>query len=180
MRQLSGINAIAVLLFGIVVLLVALNVHVLNSTIDISPSSSPKGNPEKPALSSIDLVTPLDRKAAADFQQTVERPLFNPSRRPIKRATADAAVPNTHAGDLRLVGVMKAADQPPRALIRFANGQAGRWIAEGEEFDGWKLRKINVRSVTLESGGQSHELSIAMPRRVAEDLLIIDPGGKRR
>ena len=60
---------------------------------------------------------------------------------------------------------MKAADQPPRALLRSANEPTGKWIAEGAEFNGWKLRKVNERSVILQSGGRSQELKLATPRR---------------
>ena len=64
---------------------------------------------------------------------------------------------------------MKAANQPPRALLRSANEPNGKWIAEGGEFNGWKLRKVNERSVILQSGGRSQELQLAVPRRSPDE-----------
>ena len=41
-----------------------------------------------------------------------------------------------------------------------ASESTGKWIAEGEQFDGWKLRQVKERSVIVESGGRSHELTL--------------------
>ena len=113
--------------------------------------------------------TALDSKTAEQFQETVGRPLFNPNRRPVERKEAAEAGPNAGVGDVRLVGVMRAADQPPRALLRSANASNGRWIAEGAEFNGWTLRKVGERSVVLQSGARSQELKLATPRRAPEE-----------
>ena len=78
---------------------------------------------------------------------------------PAKEAAPDPS-------EMRLVGVMKSGNEPPRALIRFANEQTGRWLAEGEQHNGWRVRKIDTRSVVVEGSGRSHELTItgARPR----------------
>jgi hypothetical protein len=156
-------------LFGIVAILAALNWHIAQSTVEISPLSPPHGHIGVPLSSSIDLVTPLDRKAVGQFEQMVERPLFNPNRKPIKREIRTDTGRDTNPGDLKLIGVIKVGDQPSRALIRSANTQTGKWLAEGDEFDGWTLLKVGARSVTIESAGQLHELVLAAPRREAED-----------
>ena len=180
MRKRLESTPVIALLLGIVAVFGALNWHMLNSTVDISPVAPQRGQADSPLPSSVDLATPLDRKTAAQFGQMVERPLFNPTRRPAKRETVPATGPDTQPSDLRLVGVMKAGDQPARALIRSASAQAGKWFAEGEEFDGWTLRKISARSVTVESGGRSHELALAAPRRSSEDAPSPEPGSRRR
>jgi hypothetical protein len=156
-------------LFGIVAVLAALNWHIFQSTVEISPIAPPHDQVEVPLSSSIDLVTPLDGKAAAQFGQMVERPLFNPNRKPIKREIPVGTGRDTNPGDLKLIGVMKVGDQPSRALIRSASTQTGKWLAEGEEFDGWTLLKVGARSVTVGSAGQLHELALAAPRREADD-----------
>ena len=180
MRNGLETTPVIVLLLGIVAVLGAVNWHMLHGAVDISPIAPKPGHAGAPPPSSVDLATPLDKKAAAQFGQVVERPLFNPGRKPVKRETAAATDPDTPPGDLRLIGVMRAGDQPPRALIRTANAQTGKWIGEGEEFDGWTLRKISARSIVIESGGRSHELGLAMPRRTSEDAPSPEPGSRRR
>jgi hypothetical protein len=64
---------------------------------------------------------------------------------------------------LRLVGVMKPDDGPPRALIRYADEPTGRWVAEGSEYHGWTLTKVNEGSVTVEAGGRTEELMLFIP-----------------
>jgi hypothetical protein len=61
---------------------------------------------------------------------------------------------------------MRAAGRPPRALIRSAHAPDGKWIAEGAEFNGWKLHEVGDRSVVLRAGARSHELKLAPPRRL--------------
>ena len=71
---------------------------------------------------------------------------------------------------MRLVGIVRQDGEPSRALIRFANEPAGKWIAEGEEANGWVLRAVNEHSVVLEGGGRFHELQLNLPqRRPAEE-----------
>ena len=117
-----------------------------------------------PRPDTTELATALDKKTAEQFQETVGRPLFNPGRRPVQRDEA-AAEPQAGPAELRLIGVMKSASQPPRALLRSANEANGKWIDEGAEFNGWKLRKVNERSVIVQSGSRSQELMLSMPRR---------------
>ena len=176
MRKQLETAPVIVLLLGIVAVLGALNWQMLSSSVDISPLAPARGDTEVPPPSSIDLATPLDKKTATQFGQMVDRPLFNPSRKPVKRDVPAAIGPDTHPGELKLIGMMKAGDRPPRALIRSANARSGKWITEGEEFEGWTLRKIGVRSVTVESGGQSHELALAQSRRTVEDGSNSEPG----
>jgi hypothetical protein len=159
----------AAALAGAVVLLALLNLHLLRSPVDISPLAPPAGKTGTPRPDSAEPATALDKKTAEQFQEIVARPLFNPSRRPVERKETTAAGPRAEASDLRLVGVMKAADQPPRALLRSVNAPNGKWIAEGAEFNGWKLRKVNERSVVLQSGARSQELKLATPRRAPGD-----------
>jgi hypothetical protein len=72
--------------------------------------------------------------------------------------------PRAAVSDLRLIGVMKSAGRPPRALLRSANEPTGKWIAQGTELNGWKLLEVGERSVVLQSGPRSHELKLIAPR----------------
>jgi hypothetical protein len=164
-RPRPGIAALA----GAIVLLGLINLHLLRSPVDISPIAPPPGKSDVPRADISQPGTALDKKAAEQFQETVGRPLFNPDRRPVERKETAEAGPNAAPSDLRLVGVMKAADQPPRALLRSSNAPTGKWIAEGGEFQGWKLRRVNERSVVLQSGARSQELKLDTPRRSPDE-----------
>ena len=169
MRMSRGTRLGIAALAGAVVLLGLLNLYLWRSPVNISPVTPPPGKAEAPLPDSTAPVTALDKKTADEFRDTVRRPLFNPDRRPVERKETAAAAPKAEASDLRLVGVMKAANQPPRALLRSANKPNGKWIAEGGEFNGWKLRKVNERSVILQSGGRSQELQLAVPRHTPDE-----------
>ncbi len=120
-------------------------------------------------MGGVEPATTLDKRTAEQFRETVGRPLFNPSRRPVQRKETAEAGPSATVSDLRLVGVMKTADRPPRALLRSPNQPNGKWIAEGAELNGWRLHKVNERSVVLQSGARSHELKLSPPRRPPDD-----------
>lgn len=167
-------------LAGAVAVLVLLNWHLAQSPIDISPIAPEADRAAGPRKDGLDLATALDRKSAAQFSETVSRPVFHPNRRPVQRDQSRAEDSGAGPGDMRLVGVMKSPDQPARALIRMTNEATGKWIAEGEEFNGWKLREVNARSVVVEAGGRSHELTFASGRRPREDSAAPDPSGKAR
>jgi hypothetical protein len=168
MRMSRGARLGIATLAGAVVLLGLLNFYSWRSSVDISPITPPPDKTGAPRPDSTAPATALDKKTADDFRETVRRPLFNPDRRPVERKET-AAEPKAEVSDLRLVGVMKAANQPPRALLRSADAPNGKWIAEGGEYNGWKLRKVNERSVILQSGGRSQELQLAVPRRPPDE-----------
>jgi hypothetical protein len=140
-----------------------LDFHLLQSPVDISPVAPPAGKAEAHAQHGPQPATALDKKTAEQFQETVNRPLFNPSRRPVQRAEPPARAPKVEPAKLRLVGVMKVDDGPPRALIRFADEPSGRWIAEGGAYHGWTLTKVNEGSVIVEAGGRTQELMLFVP-----------------
>jgi hypothetical protein len=143
-------------------LLAVLNLHLVQSAVDISPLVPSGDRTELEPLQAQALVTPLDKKTAEQLAETVGRPLFHPSRRPVQRAEAVAAPEPTAEppSKLRLVGIVRFADQPPRALIRFAGEPMGKWLVEGAEHKGWRLSKVNARSVMIQSGKRAHELTL--------------------
>jgi len=145
-----------------------LNWQLVQSPVDITPIAPEAGRVEGPRTPGSALLTPLDKKPMFAFRDTVSRPVFVPDRKPVQRDQApakEAAGP----GSMRLVGVMKLGDRPGRALIRMASEPTGKWIAEGEQFDGWKLREVLVRSVIVESGGRTHELTLQSVRQPADE-----------
>ena len=180
MQAREGAKLVIAVLAGAIAVLVLLNWYLVQSPIDISPIAPSTGNVDAPRPDNSDLATALDKKSATQFQETASRPLFNPSRRPAQRDRAPAKDGLAETSDMRLIGVMKSGDHPPRALIRFANAQTGKWLAEGEQFNGWKLRKVNARSIVVEGSGRSHELTLSSARRAPDDLPGPESSGKPR
>jgi type II secretory pathway component PulC len=173
-------RAAVAVLAGAVAGLGLLNWHLARMPIDISPIAPEADRAAAPRKDGFDLATKLDRTPAAQFTETVSRPLFNPSRRPVQRDQARTDDAGAAPGDMRLAGVMTSPNQPARALIRMANEATGTWITEGEDFNGWRLREVNARSVVVESQGRSRELTLSTSRRPREDAAAPDPAGKSR
>jgi len=148
--------------------LALLNWHLAQSPVDITPIAPEASKVEGPRTHDSALLTPLDKKPIFAFRETVSRPVFVPDRKPVQRDQAPAKEV-AGPGSMRLVGVMKLGDQPGRALIRMASEPTGKWIVEGEQFDGWKLREVTVRSVIVESGGRSHELTLQSVRQPTDE-----------
>jgi hypothetical protein len=177
----GGAHRVAVaVLAGAVGALALLNWYLARMPIDISPIAPEADQAAAPRKDGFDLATGLDRKPAAQFSETVSRPLFDPNRRPVQRDRARADDADAAPGDMRLVGVMTSPNQPARALIRMANETTGTWITEGEQFNGWRLRQVNPRSVVVESQGRLRELTLSIARRPREDAAPTDPTAKAR
>lgn len=164
MGKRRGTRLIVAALAGAAGVLAWLDYRLLQDPVDISPVDPSPGKAEARPQQDPEPATALDKKRAEQFQETVGRPLFNPSRRPVQRSEPVARAPKKmDPAKLRLVGVMKPDDGPPRALMRFADEPAGRWIAEGGEYHGWTLTKVNDGSVIVEAGGQTQEIMLFIP-----------------
>jgi hypothetical protein len=163
MGSRRGTRLAVAVLAGAAGVLAWLNYNLLQDPVDTSPVTPPQGKVEGRPQHSPKPTTALDKRTPEQFQETVSRPLFNPSRRPVQRSETVARAPKAEPPKLRLVGVMKPDDGPPRALIRFADEPTGRWIAEGAEYHGWTLTKVNEGSVIVEAGGRTQEIMLFTP-----------------
>ena len=154
-RISAGLSArpVAVGLAGACAILAFFTMYLLVTSVDTSPilpGAPLSGAGEQTGAG---LVTPLDSKPVGEFRETVQRPLFNSTRKPVDRPKAKAEGP-AEAGshlDLRLVGIVKSGNGPARALIREGDQANGKWISEGDTFGGWKLRSVKDRSVIVEA-----------------------------
>jgi hypothetical protein len=163
--------------------LVLLNVYLLAGAVDTSPilpGAQTAGAGEQTDAS---LATPLDTKPISEFRETVRRPLFNSTRKPVDRprTTSQVATQTGSALDMRLVGIVRSGSAPGRALIRLAEESNGKWIAEGDTYNGWKLRSVKDRSIIVEAEGRSHELTLqVVVRRSDEQDGTPEPATKSR
>jgi hypothetical protein len=159
MGSRKGTKAAVAALAGVAGVLAWLDFQLLQSPVDISPVAPPPGKAEARPQQSPQPATALDKMTPEQFRETIGRPLFTPNRRPVQRPeTAARMASKAEPARLRLVGVLKPDDGPPRALIRFADEPVGKWIAEGGEYHGWTVTKVNDGSVTVEAGGRTLEL----------------------
>ena len=163
MARRRGTNLVVAVLAVTAGVLAWLDFHLLQTPVDVSPVAPPPARTEVRPQRSPPPATALDKKTPEQFQEAVDRPLFNPGRKPVQRSQTATRAPKMAPARLRLVGVMKPDDGPPRALIRFADEPAGRWIAEGDEYHGWTLTKVNDGSVTVKAGGRTEVLMLFTP-----------------
>lgn len=151
----------------VVVALVALNWHLIFQPVDLSPLPSALPNPE----ATLDEPAPQPSQSitlkTSNYPQTLARPLFFPDRQPPKQkkqtpknaASKQKTVPERHLPDgIKLVGILRSNHTPGRALIRSKEQPTGNWVEEGQEFDGWRIRRIDRSRVIMETGKKRHEL----------------------
>jgi hypothetical protein len=149
------------------------------SEVDISPIS-PRSTAKQTTVhvEEIKLVGPLDGKPVESFSETVLRPLFNRDRKPIVRQEAPRTEVADAAVDVRLIGIVRGKGERGRALIRFSNDPLGKWIAEGDEVNGWTLRAVKEDSVVVDWRGRTREIQLKLPGRSAERPESAEPASR--
>lgn len=114
---------------------------------------------------------PLWAIPIATLSNTRERPIFSASRRPPPPAVVSAPVvkappppkpPRVERPQLSLVGTIAGDDQSFGIFVDQSTRAALR-LKIGEEFQGWKLKSVNSREVTLERDEQVTTLSLPRP-----------------
>lgn len=100
------------------------------------------------------------------------RPLFSESRAPAKEAAVQKGVeavavapPPVFVGALR--------DSAGRRCGFFEGGSGKKMVCVGESFDGWKVVKVEPKTVTLSLADQVREVPLSFESRGAPS-----PGGK--
>ena len=115
---------------------------------------------------------PLWAVPLTQLSGTRDRPIFSPSRRPPPPAAAAAA----EAAPVRPPPRKKEIEPPPLALVgTIAGGEEGFGIfldqstkaalrlKIGDDYQGWKLRAIQGREVTMEKDERAAVLSMPQP-----------------
>jgi general secretion pathway protein N len=102
---------------------------------------------------------------------TRERPIFSPSRRPPPAAVANVpkvepppppSAPGPIRTQLSLVGTVASEKEGIGVFLDRATNNMVR-LRMGEGHDGWILRAVRVREVTLQNGGLTETLSLPPP-----------------
>jgi general secretion pathway protein N len=129
--------------------------------------------PAKPAGSErVRSANPLWAVPLATLTTTRDRPIFSPSRRPPPPAVAPvpvAAAPPPRPKPVRveqpplaLVGTIGSPDQSFGIFVDQTTKAALR-LRIGEEYQGWRLRAVGPREVTLEHDEQTTVLRLPSP-----------------
>ena len=112
---------------------------------------------------------PLATLDKDDLRDTVERPLFAPSRRRPRLAAASApatAEPAAYSS-FELVGIAKADHRTIALVRRRADGASFR-LQTGDSVDNWTLAKIERTSIVLNSNdGSSATVQLGSPKKPA-------------
>ena len=143
---------------------------------DASDLDAPPATPVSPTLPKqaaserVASANPLWAIPLTTLSNTGERPIFSPSRRsppPAVAPVAAAAAPppkpaRVERPQLALVGTISGSeqrfgifvDEPTRTALR---------LKIGDEYQGWRLRNVGARDVTLEHDEQTAVLSLRQP-----------------
>jgi hypothetical protein len=125
---------------------------------------------------------PLWAIPLATLSVTRERPIFSSSRRPRPPAVASVPVakapppppapPRVERPQLSLVGTISSGDQSIGIFVDQATRAALR-LKLGEDYQGWKLRSVRGREVTLERDQQTTIFALPQPGAVAPGQIRI-------
>ena len=98
--------------------------------------------------------------AEVAFNQTVERPLFVPTRRPTP-VVAGAVQPMMKKGQFKLAGTVLNQDLPFAFLVEVSTGKGMR-VAKGAEIisTGISVASIDAMRVVLKQGDETEELTL--------------------
>jgi hypothetical protein len=104
---------------------------------------------------------PLASLALDDLRDTVRRPLFEKTRRPVEppprvapapAAPAPIPRPTADPNALSLLGVVKSDEGEAMALLRRNQSGQNVRLQEGETVDGWTIDRIDADAVVLRQG----------------------------
>jgi hypothetical protein len=126
--------------------------------------------PTGPAPERAQSANPLWAIPLAQLSATRERPIFSPSRRPPPSAAAETSIVKApavrkkepEAPQLALVGTITSEEEGFGIFLDQSTKGALR-LKVGEDYQGWKLRAIRGREVTMEKDQQAAVLTLPQP-----------------
>jgi hypothetical protein len=122
--------------------------------------AAPNAEWRAPRLPQADAATKTDGDA---YPQTLSRPLFSKSRQPsVVKSAAAAPALAAASSDLRLAAVV-FSDDTHRAFVISASTPGGKWVALGDDIDGWTIARMQSEFVVLQNGDASVALKLYPP-----------------
>ena len=113
-------------------------------------------------------------------KETVERVLFNPTRRPAPAATASATAASTmKRGQYTLTGTTMVGSVAT-AMLKEVNGGKSRTVRKGETLDGMLVAEVAPDHVRLKQGDDVEDLPLkiaAGPRTTVQTVVAPPPAG---
>ena len=110
-------------------------------------------------------------------RETLERTLFNPTRRPAPPQTAASAKPAIATGQFVLTGTT-VVDQKATAFLREVNGGRSRRVQQGETINGLLVAEVRADRVKLTAGDAAEELTLkvaAGPKTTIQPAVAVAP-----
>jgi hypothetical protein len=115
-----------------------------------------------PTLAKYEAMQP--KPASADVE-TLNRPIFSKSRKPYaakEKKNPDnlaAMAPVAPPPGLSLAGVTKYRNKPMAFMVSSSTPK-GKWLAVGDQIDGWSVTQVQNMEITLASGERIIRLSL--------------------
>lgn len=148
------------------------------ASVTAGPAPVKRADPERAKSAN-----PLWAIPLATLTATRDRPIFSPSRRPPPAAVAPAPVAvappprpkpaKVERPQLALVGTIAGTEQSFGIFVDETTKAALR-LKIGEEYQGWRLRSVASREVTLEHDDQTAVLSLPPPDANAAQLVAVE------
>ncbi len=146
--------------------LVALNIAVSSTTIDVSPL--PTGQPTAPLAVAKDHAEALE-DPQLDLSETLQRPIFSPNRRPFEAAPAPTDVPAPAEAE----SSPGPSEAPPSLIFQGTRVLKGRfsalvatgdnsaeWYEVGATVGGWRIKSIFADRLFVAYGDDTKMLSL--------------------
>jgi hypothetical protein len=114
---------------------------------------------------------------AAARSDTVNRTLFNPTRRAAPALASEAAKPKIQRGQFALTGTM-VLDGKSTAFLREISGGKARRVRQGEQINGMTVAEVKADRVKLTLGDEAEELTLKValnPRPTAQPVVAAPP-----
>lgn len=164
-------KALAILLAGLC--LVVLGVIALE--VRYPPRFEQEGNGTNSSAHSSNLIP--ERKPMGDiallpldnYEETVARPLFRPSRRPpepeeteseAQQAAEQSQQPQVHVKDLFALNGVVVTEEKTVALLQDIKNNKSLRVSKGEKLEGWQIVQIFPDSVLFNNNGHSEALEL--------------------
>lgn len=137
-----------------------------------------------PSAPSLAAAKPVDAAVLPEYQiegglparsETVNRTLFNPTRRPAAALATEGeggGPRRIQAGQFILVGTSVSGDQKV-AFLKEASGGRARTVRQGEEINGMKVAMVASDRVKLTAGDDAEELTLKVAKGPKTTLVAV-------